>query len=442
MFDTLKNKTIFRNKYHTHSEAVIIACYFNSEKSPYRLKAFNQFYNSIKHLNYRIVECVIGDGKPELPYLSDKNISIVYTKDLLWHKETLLNNLVKELPKEFKYVFWLDADIIFDNLNWMVDAVEVLKTKNICQPFEYCVHLKQGEQSPSFNISVITSSKTTTPNLVNSRVWRSFCANHTTSDNWKSEDYNTHGHVGFAWGARREILELVPLYDRALIGGADHIIAHAAAGQISHSCIVKAFNDNIEEINEWSKKFSYLVNNKIGYVKGNLYHIWHGDLNKREYLKRAQEFTATNKQIKQRDNNGLHTSCGVDTTYVNQYFKHREIVEPIRRVPPPARRAASSIPRPRIKSTVLPDSYQDRSSSSDGFIESMIIADIMDSALIGTLVGGNPIGAMIGEEISNEQISNEPTFDGFDGGSSGGAGATGSWEETTDDNFDSSNTFS
>jgi len=222
----------------------------------------------------------------------------------------------------------------------------------------------------------------------------------------------------------------------------DHIIAHAAAGQISHSCIVKAFNDNIEEINEWSKKFSYLVNNKIGYVKGNLYHIWHGDLNKREYLKRAQEFTATNKQIKQRDNNGLHTSCGIDTTYINQYFKHREIVEPIRRVPSSARRAASSIPRPRIKSTVLPESYQDRSSSSDGFVESMIIADITDSALIGTLVGGNPIGAMIGEEISNEEISNEPTFDGFDGGGSGGAGATGSWEETTDDNFDSSNTFS
>jgi hypothetical protein len=40
----------------------------------------------------------------------------------------------------------------------------------------------------------------------------------------------------------------MPLYDRALIGGADHIIAHAAAGQIPHSCITKSFTDNLDEV--------------------------------------------------------------------------------------------------------------------------------------------------------------------------------------------------
>ena len=40
--------------------------------------------------------------------------------------------------------------------------------------------------------------------------------------------FDIHGHTGFAWGARREVLDQVPLFDRAIVGTADHIIAHAS----------------------------------------------------------------------------------------------------------------------------------------------------------------------------------------------------------------------
>ena len=87
-------------------KAVIIACYFNPQANPYRLKAFNIFYESIKHLNHRIIECVIGDAKPELA--ESEFISRIETPNLLWHKEGLLNLAVKNLPAQFKYfIFWL-----------------------------------------------------------------------------------------------------------------------------------------------------------------------------------------------------------------------------------------------------------------------------------------------------------------------------------------------
>ena len=60
--DFLKNNFLYGDKYRTNSEAVIITCYFNPQKSPYRTKAFKTFYESIKHLNHRIIECVIGGG--------------------------------------------------------------------------------------------------------------------------------------------------------------------------------------------------------------------------------------------------------------------------------------------------------------------------------------------------------------------------------------------
>lgn len=321
MFDHIKNKTLFVNRYKTNSEAIIVSCFFNPQNSPYRTSAFKHFYESIKHLNHQIIECVIGDAKPELQ--ESKNIKRVFTKNLLWHKESLLNKLISELPDNYKYVFWLDADVIFTNLNWLTEGVEQLKYNNIIQPFEHCVHLEKDENVPSFSMDKLKEADL--PNQINNKVWRSFSASYATSELWKDEDYNNHGHVGFAWGAKLEILKAVPLYEKALIGGADHIIAHAAAGQIAHSCITKSFTDNIEEVNQWSKQFFNVVKGNIGFVKGDLYHIWHGDIEKREYLKRIQDFTAQSKNIVNRDKNGLYVTNQNDDIYMTDYFKHREV---------------------------------------------------------------------------------------------------------------------
>jgi hypothetical protein len=387
MFDLIKNKTVFANKYHTHSEAMIVSCFFNPQNSPYRIKAFKMWYESIKHLNHSIIECVIGDAQPQLE--ESENIKRVYTENLLWHKEALLNKVIADLPTKYKYIFWVDADVIFTNLNWLVDGVKELQTNNIIQPFEYCVHLERDENKPSFSMDKLR--ETYLPNQKNNKVWRSFCASFVTTQLWKDENYNNHGHVGFAWAARREILEAVPLYDKALIGGADHIIAHASAGQINHNCIAKSFTDNLDEVNQWSKEFYIVVNGKIGFVKGDLYHIWHGDIDKRQYLKRIQDFTPKTKQIVHRDKNGLFITTKGDDAYMKNYFRQREV------------------------------------SQDDGFLTSMALGYITDSTILGTALGGNMMGAMIGDMLNNNDEPKQE-FGGFGGGDSGGGGASGSWD--------------
>lgn len=325
MFNLIKN--LFNgNRYKSHPEAVVIACFFNPQRSPYRIKAFNKFYDSIKHLNHHIIECVIGDDVPQLPHNS--NIEVVRTPNLLWHKEALLNKVVRNLDKKYKYVFWLDADVIFTNKNWLVESVQQLQTDTIVQPFEYCIHLEQDEEKPNFKVEEYKLFLN-----VGSRghksMWRSFASNWVDKKTLaNSEDYDTHGHVGFAWGARRFVLDSVPLFDKALIGGADHIIAHAAVNQIPHKCITKAFTEDIDTVLEWSKKFYNSTRGKLGYVKGDLYHIWHGDTNKRNYLKRVQEFTPKAKNIHKKDDNGLYVTDDRDSSdYMINYFLTREVLD-------------------------------------------------------------------------------------------------------------------
>ena len=412
MIQAIKN-LLFPNRYNSHEEAVIISCFFNPQNSPYRIKAFNIFYDSIKHLNHQIIECVIGENR-DSPYgyggggimyrtpaqLPDnKNIKRVFTESLLWHKEALLNKIISELPKKYKYVFWVDADVIFTNKNWLVEAVEVLKNgDNIVQPFEYCIHLEKDELKPAFNVDNYRGT-VSDPKNRHKQLWRSFCANYATTNYSGDENYDRHGHVGFAWGAKREVLETVPLYDKALIGGADHIIAHAAAGQICHSCIKKSFTDNLDEVIVWSRLFYIQVKGRIGYVPGDLYHIWHGDIDKRDYFKRIVDFTSKAKEITFKDKNGLYvTKDRHHIEYMNNYFRNREV------------------------------------NGDDGFFESMALGYMFNSGLMGGALGGNYMGAMLGDMLNDSENRNDG------GGSGGGAGSGGSFEvndkkeETPDNN--------
>ncbi len=321
MFNAFRN--IFVKGYRNHSEAVVISCFYNPQKNEYRQKAFDVFYQSIAHLNYRILECVIGDDAPQLSHYKDKNINLVRAEELLWHKETLLNKIIAELPPNYKYVFWLDADIVFDNDEWLIDGVAALQNCNIIQPFEYAVHLNQNEKKPSFDYKMM--QKKPLPEMLAYKMWRSFCSNANTP-HFHSENYHEHGHVGFAWAARREILEKAPLYEKALIGGADHIMAHGAANQPFHACIAKTFTDDLENVQQYMQYLGKIVNGQIGFCKGSLFHIWHGDIAKRQYFERIKNFTPMAKNIYRRDKNGFFTSQSNfhTTNYIRQYFDIRE----------------------------------------------------------------------------------------------------------------------
>lgn len=409
-------KNLVSSKYATHPEAIVISCFFNPMKSPYRLKAFKAFHQSIKHMNHKIVECVIGNDGRQLDW--SENISVVQTESLLWHKEALLNGIIKSLPKHYKYIFWVDADVLFTNKYWLTQGVEQLKKVNIIQPFEYCVHLNRDEIKPSFEFSEYLRDVIWHPNLRNPSTWRSFCANYVDyPDRARQLDYNWHGHVGFAWGARRDVLDRVPLYDKGLIGGADHIMAHAAANQIPHNCIDKSFTDNLKHVYDWSRSFAHVVEGKIGYVKGDLYHLWHGDIDKRQYLKRIQDFTVRTKKITEKDKFGLYyTKDKEDAAYMERYFKNREVP---RNTPKTASKTIKLAPEKKGKAYPKPRTLVRQSLRTvvhepapidfiqDDFLNSVLIGYASDSTLIGGAVGGNYFGAAIGEALRDDEPQQE-----------------------------------
>lgn len=374
MLANLLNK--MRGRYINHSKAVVISCYYNPKNSPYRLAAFNKFYDSIKHLNHRIVECAVGNVPFQLP--ETKYIERIRTQSNLWHKEQLLNRIVSKLPSDYEYVLWVDADVIFTNKNWMKDAVKELQTKKVVQLFEYCVHLNEGEHAASIDNIAIDIAQDIwriehDSEPVPRRVWRGFAKTYcdASKDIW-NDSYDIRGHVGFAWGARRSVLNRVPLFEKALIGGADGIIAYASAGTLTHMTVISdMFGPILNEVFDWGKDWWNEVKGNLGYVKGNLYHIWHGPLKERQYYKRIKDFGRHIKNISRdnlRDKNGLLITNNTSAIkYMDDYFNRRE-------------------------------------STTDNLALSMLVGYATDNAALGALAGGNLAGGMIGEMLNTNNV--------------------------------------
>jgi hypothetical protein len=265
--------------YKTHPAAWIISCYYNPLRFKSRARNFEIFYHHLQNskVNFLIVECAFGDE--DFTLSNRENIIKVRAKDVLWQKERLLNFAENLLPPGAKYIIWLDADVIFSDRNWILETVKVLQNKMICQPFTKCIRLLPNQRRPDAK---------------NVEIWESFgYVWNNDSTKAKSSQFDLHGHTGFAWAARREIFSESGLYDRAIAGTADHLMAHAAVGQIEHACIKHAFfSQSIRtHFSRWGKQFYEIVEGKIGYVNGDLWHLWHGELKNRRYLERTRELS-------------------------------------------------------------------------------------------------------------------------------------------------------
>lgn len=264
--------------YQAHDEAWIISCYYNPLGFRSRRRNFDIFRVQLERSGVRhlIIECAFGG---EEFVLSGANIIKLRARDVLWQKERLLNLAERLLPRDARYVIWLDADILFQNPKWIKQTVKTLQNTVICQPFSRCVRLFPGQLQPSAE---------------NTEIWESFAfVVNSNPIKGASDNFDLHGHTGFAWAARREIFSEIGLYDRAIAGTADHLMAHAALNQINHPCIERAFfSDAIKEhFGRWGKKFNQIVQNKIGFVEGEVWHLWHGELKNRRYLDRTRELS-------------------------------------------------------------------------------------------------------------------------------------------------------
>jgi hypothetical protein len=257
-----------------------VTSYYNPARYQTKLQNFQIFAAALSASGVPLltVECAFGDD----PFTLSGHVAVVQVRarDVMWQKERLLNVAIAQLPPSCSQIAWLDADILFENADWARETSALLATRPVVQPFETVVRLPRGHELYQGE----------------GESWEGFAAAIARDpDSVLGGDFTRHGHTGFVWAARREILERHGLYDACISGSGDHMIAHGFAGDWESPCLDRILGNNSAHrahFAAWAKRVYPDVRARVGYVPGRILHLWHGDHVNRRYVLRNQELSA------------------------------------------------------------------------------------------------------------------------------------------------------
>lgn len=193
------------------------------------------------------------------------------TYDEVWYKENLINLAIAKLPRNWKYVAWIDADIEFQRKDWAVETMQQLQHYQVVQMFQNSIDLgPNGEllnKANGFMYSYLTGQPR--PKI---------------GADGKTYGYTTW-HSGFCWAARREAIDhLGGLYDVSVLGSGDHLMAWGLIGKnILPSTMSKAYH---KSLNDWIARAERHICRDVGYVNGTIVHFFHGKKKDRKYNSR------------------------------------------------------------------------------------------------------------------------------------------------------------
>lgn len=250
-------------------------------------------------MNYKVYRQRLGiplvtvelsfDGHFEL---TDKDADILVQISggaILWQKERLLNLAVKSVPHDENNISWIDCDAVFDRSDWIGEATRQLKSYNVVQLFSDQVDLGPEDHLTNLDNHDIPPSGHGIVSLISNNRFRQ-------SDVAPTSDRNRRSFAwGLAWAARREILEDYGLYDAMIAGGGTRALVSAMYAEFE--TIIKAAQFNAAQRKhylDWALPYHQAVSGLVGHVPGRLYHLWHGDIENRNYAGRHKGLVASN----------------------------------------------------------------------------------------------------------------------------------------------------
>jgi len=187
-------------------------------------------------------------------------------RTLLWAKENLLNLGIARLPPEWKYVAWIDADVMFRRPNWAMETVHALQLYDIVQPWPECYDLGPNGEHPTLH--------------------RSFCRQYVEDASLGDGPY-AFAHPGYAWAATRRTLEhLGGLIETAPLEAADHHMALGLIGSVDRSVHGGRSAPYFTPLHQWQARALRHVAGNIRVVPRTIELFLHGAKTSRRYVER------------------------------------------------------------------------------------------------------------------------------------------------------------
>jgi len=226
-------------------------------------------------------------------------------ENVLWQKEHMINLAVRWLPEKYDRVAWIDADVLFKNPDWRAQTEAMLDDKPFVQPFQ-TVQLRDDLNTTKVNRAVTCHVAAT-------------------------GQINGKGlSPGFAWAARRELIEKHNIYARHVLGGGDTMLAYALYARWHDGYLLRHMNRAWKrDYLRWALGLWRDVQGNVGTVPGQIEHLYHGTRANRQYVERWHRLAAENfnprMDVREPDDGPLKWSSDKRKLHrlVRKYFRER-----------------------------------------------------------------------------------------------------------------------
>jgi hypothetical protein len=244
----------------------VVSVVFNPIRWQSRIALYRQFEQHMldSGVHLTTVECALGERPFELDNPRVNHVK-VRANSILWNKENLINLAIARLPPDWKYVAWLDADILFRQPGWASETVQALQQYHVIQPWESCYDLGPHGEHVDLHHSFLS-------------LW------------WKDKSIRfgggyTFAHPGYAWACTRQAFEwLGGLIETAALGAGDHHMALALIGRVGESVPGGLSASYLRHLNIWQARALQHINFSLGFLQGStIEHFWHGRKEDRHY---------------------------------------------------------------------------------------------------------------------------------------------------------------
>lgn len=267
---------------HLKDKFWVIAVLNNPSRFKRRYELFLQFIDRMKKCGVKVcvVEASYGCRNFETADL-DVDIKVNLTTDtILWHKENLINIGISKLPDDWQYVAWIDTDISFMRPDWVDETIHQLQHHRIVQLFEDAIDLGPNGEIMKTSKSFMYCYKNKIDKAYQKQIKKYY--------NTEIVKGGVYWHPGYAWACTRETINIVGgLFEMGIAGSGDH---HMSTSIIFHgaSSLPKGISEDYKNaVLNWETRALRLHRN-VGYVKGTIYHFWHGKKANRKYRERWQ----------------------------------------------------------------------------------------------------------------------------------------------------------
>ena len=285
----------------------VVTCHFNWSGYQRPVENLRRFLRQMEWAGVPVygMELVHSSQKEHFVTAGNKNWTRLVVDDdsVLFQKEACINEVVRRLPDCFDKVAWIDADLEFSNRHVFSLAAGMLSTLKVVQLFDSAVWTD--------HLGAVISRKRS-------------CIETGMTKEWK-------GHPGFAWAAQRSLWEAGGLFSLTPVGNGDTLFALTATGSALttiYPCEHYGTGLDREPFDNWSSRVCSWLEGKTGFVPGECWHAWHGNVKNRQYNSRYEALrTFKAREHLQLDANGLlrwTDKAPLEMKkYVYDYFRNR-----------------------------------------------------------------------------------------------------------------------